>query len=219
MTCIYCGNKRLYTLKTKQLKCSACKRKFSLEKYEKDLKTIDYFTKGFSANRCAKELELSYISVKNRYEFFRKLIINFLEQEYQNKNALEYDEYFYLPKSKKKIKENIFDTQNFITFLYEDKVYNILMPELSRYKSQFIEDGLDEMYFKEFSKFMMLNKISKTKRIKNNITRFWEFFELEILKYKGVNYNNFFSYLKEIEFKFNYQIDEQKMILESLYIT
>jgi len=218
MNCIYCGNKKLYTLNTKQLKCSACKRKFSLEKYEKDLMIIDCFTNGLSANRCAKELSLSYISVKKRYELFRSLIVNFLEQEYQNKTALEYDEYYYLPKSKKKIKNNIFDMQNFITFSYEGKVYNILMPELNRYKNQFLEDTLEDVYFKEFSKFMMLNKISKTKNIKNDITIFWEFFELQILKYKGVDYNNFFSYLKEIEFKFNYQMVEQKRILKELYI-
>ncbi|MCW8838744.1 MAG: transposase [Thiovulaceae bacterium] len=217
MRCIYCSNNKLYTLKSGQLKCSKCNKKFSLKKYEKDLKVIEYFCNGVSANSCAIEMKISYLSVKKRYELYRKYIINYLEKQYQNKTTIEYDEYIYLPKSKKKIKENIFEAHNFITFQYEDKVYNLLMPELSRYKNQFLNDGLDDVYFKEFSKFMMMNKISKTNKTKNLITKFWDFFEIEIIKYKGISQENFFSYLKEIEFKFNYSEEKQKEILKSLY--
>ena len=63
---------------------------------------------------------------------------------------------------------------------------------------------------------MSLNKISKLEKKETIIQKFWEFFELSILKYKGVKEENFFYYLKEIEFKFNYKVEEQKEILKSL---
>ena len=49
---------------------------------------------------------------------------------------------------------------------------------------------------------MMLNKISKIQKKENIIASFWIFFEESIVKYKGINKENFFYYLKEIEFKF-----------------
>lgn len=218
MECIYCHNKKLYKLKTGQLKCSACKKKFSPKKIQTDFEIIEYFTNNLTANHTAKKLSINYVTVKKRYELFRYLIANYLDDEYKNKTVLEYDEYIYLQKSKKKIKENIFDAQNFLTFHYDDKVYNLLMQNLNVYKNQFIEDGAEEIYFKEFSKFMMMNKISKTKKRENLITKFWIFFEDSILKYKGVSDENFFYYLKEIEFKFNYEKKIQYEILSQLFI-
>jgi transposase len=215
MRCIYCYYEKLYELKSGQLKCAKCKKKFSPKKIQTDSKLIDYFCQNLSANQTSKELNISYVTVKKRYELFRKLIANHLEEVFQEKTVIEYDEYIYLQQSKKKIKENIFDAQNFLTFQYENKVYNLLMPNLNRYKSQFLDDGAGEAYFKEFSKFMMFNKISKTKKRENLITKFWLFFEESMLKYKGVSDENFFYYLKEIEFKFNYEMNEQREILNN----
>ena len=114
---------------------------------------------------------------------------------------------------------NIFDAQNFLTFNYgENKVYNLLMPNLNRYKQQFLSDNLDEVYFKEFSRFMMFNKIAKTKQLENTITQFWNYFEANILQYKGIDNDNFFYYLKECEFKFNYTKEEQYKVLSSSFI-
>jgi len=217
MECIYCDNKKLYKLKSGQLKCCACKKKFSPKKLQKELTIIRCFCDDKSANQTAKELNINYISVHKRYELFRNLIANFLEEAYKNKDVKEYDEYLYIPRSKKKIKENIFDAQNFLTFNYDNKIYNLLMPNLKIYKKQFIDDGAEEIYFKEFSKFMMMNKISKTQKRENIITRFWLYFEDSILKYKGVTDRNFIFYLKEIEFKFNYEKYMQKDIIKNLY--
>ena len=216
MNCIYCDNDKLYTLKTGQLKCCVCKKKFSPRKIKKELDVIRRFCNDYSANQTAKDLKINYVTVQKRYETFRKMIANFLEDEYKNKNVIEYDEYVYLPKSKKKIKENIFDAQNFLTFNYDDRVYNLLMPNLKTYKNQFIADGAKEAYFKEFSKFMMINKISKTHKRENVITKFWLFFEESILKYKGVSDDNFIYYVKEIEFKFNYSKQTQEDTLKNL---
>lgn len=217
MKCIYCNNEKLYKLKSEQFKCSKCKKKFSLKRVEKDLSIIESFCENLSINQTSKKLSINYVSVKNRYELLRRLIANHLEESYRDKTVIEYDEYIYLPKSKKKIKENIFDAQNFLTFYYDDKVYNILMRNLNIHKNQFLDDGVGDAYFKEFSKFMMYNKISKTQKRENHITKFWLFFEKSILKYKGVKDENFFYYLKEIEFKFNYKLEEQREILIDLY--
>ena len=102
-----------------------------------------------------------------------------------------------------------------MTFNYEDKVYNLLMPTLHKYKHQFLDDEIEESYFKKFSTFMMMNKISKIEKKENIIASFWIFFEESIIKYKGINKENFFYYLKEIEFKFNYSIEQQKDILNN----
>lgn len=216
MKCIYCQHTKLYKLKSAQVKCAKCQRKFSPKKIKTDQELVECFCENLSANEASKKLAINYVSVKKRYELFRTLIANFLEEEYQNKPTIEYDEYIYLEKSKKKVKENIFDAQNFLTFHYEDQVYNLLMPSLAKYKNRFLQDGAEDIYFKEFSKFMMLNKISKTKKRENLITQFWFYFEDAILKYKGVSSENFFYYLKEIEFKFNYTQKEQIEILNKL---
>jgi len=92
------------------------------------------------------------------------------------------------------------------------------MTDLSQYKKEFLEDGLSKEYFKEFSKSMMLNKIAKIQKLDNTITKFWFYFEDSILKYKGIKKENFFYYLKEIEFKFNYTKEKQKEILTNLYM-
>ena len=216
MKCIYCANEKLYKLKTSQVKCSKCKKKFNPKRVSRDLELIKLFCEGINANQAKEILQLNYITVKNRYHHFRQLIANFLEEQYTESNVIEYDEYIYLEKSKKKIKENIFDAQNFLTFHYENKIYNLLMPDLSVYKNQFLDDGADEAYFKEFSKFMMLNKISKTQKRENIITQFWIFFEEYIVKYKGIQSEYFFYYLKEAEFKFNYSQSEQEAFLRQL---
>lgn len=216
MKCIYCKNEKLYKLKSGHLKCWACKKKFSPKKIQTDLELIECFCQNLTIHQASQKMGINYITAKNRYELFRKLITNHAENAYKDKSVLEYDEYIYLQKSKRKVKENIFDAQNFLTFTYEDKVYNILMPNLNKYKNQFLGDGAEEVYFKEFSKFMMQNKISKTKKRENILTQFWLFFEDAILKYKGVSGENFIYYLKEIEFKFNYKKEEQEKLLRVL---
>lgn len=218
MKCIYCDNENLYQLNSGHLKCSKCKKKFSPKKIKTDSEIVECFVNNLTANQSAKKLNLNYVTVTKRYELFRNLIANYLESEYTGKTVLEYDEYIYLQKSKKKVKENIFDAQNFLTFQYDEKIYNLLMPNFHKYKKEFIEDGMQDIYFKEFSKFMSMNKISKTKKRENLITKFWLFFEDSILKYKGVSNENFFYYLKEIEFKFNYTSSQQKDILQSTLI-
>ena len=218
MKCPHCSSKILYKLSSSQYKCSKCRRKFSLKKIQRDLDTISSFCENLTAYQTASKLGIHYNTVKDRYDYFRKLIAQYLEDEYRGKEIVEYDEYIYLEKNKKKVDKNIFDAQDFLTFHYEDNVYNLLMTDMNQYKREFLDDGLDKAYFKEFSRYMMLNKIAKIQKLDNIITKFWIYFEQEILKYKGIKRENFFYYLKEIEFKFNYNKDEQEQILKKLYM-
>lgn len=218
MNCPYCNYSRTYTLASGQKKCAKCTKKFSSKKIQRDMEIINLFCENKSANECAKELEINYLTVQKKYELFRGLVAQYLEEAYHKYKVDEYDEYIYLPKSKKKIPKNIFDSQNFLTFCYQKtKVYNLLMPNLNKYKEELLDDGLDETYFKEFSRFMMFNKIAKTTKRENTITKFWNFFEESIVRYKGIENDNFIYYLKECEFKFNYTHDEAKEILLHLF--
>jgi transposase len=218
MRCPYCNHSKTYLLKTNQRKCSKCERKFSPAKIILDQKIIECFCNDLSTRECSLQLKLNYITVKKRFEYIRGLIASFLEEEYQGKSSSEYDEYVYLPKTKKKVQKNIFDAHNFLTFCFDtDKVYNLLMPNLHRFKQEMLDDDLDEIYFKEFSKFMRFNKIAKIETTENTIAQFWNFFENSITRYKGVGGENFIYYLKECEFKFNYTKDERKEIIVSLF--
>ncbi len=219
MRCIYCKNET-YLLKNGHRKCKRCKRKFSPSKIKRDLSIIECFCEDLNALQCKERLKINYLTVKKRYDEFRKLLAVFSEKEYDNKKEVsEFDEYLYLQKSKKRDKKNIFDAYNFITFDYGGKIYNLMMPDLSRFKPSFLEDGLDDIYYKEFQRFLKIHRVAKLASQKNKITEFWKYFENFILKYKGVNRENFFYYLKEAEFKFNYTQKEQKEILKKLFFS
>lgn len=207
--CFYC-NSRLYKLTNGMVKCSSCAKKYSPLKLQRDIDVLDAFVESSTARACAKKLNLSYQVVFNRYEHIRKLLINhsYDYYEYKREKLDEFEEYMYIYKSKKKDYANIIESQNFITFAYEDKVYNFLLPSLKRFDSK-VES--------EFKKFILTSHISKLKTIENTITKFWNFFEIFIKPYKGVKSEYFLSYLKEAEFKFNYTKKEQKEILIHLW--
>jgi transposase-like protein len=213
MKCIYCKHNKLYTLSTTQVKCAKCKRKFSIKKIIQNQNIIQCFINNLTITQTKDKLNLNYQTIKNVYEKIRVDISIYLEKQYEQSKVLAYEEYVYIEKSKKNKKENIFDAKNFMCFEYNNKIFTLLMPSLSRYKEQFLNDGASDIYYKEFSKFLMFNKISKNKKEQTLIHQFLYYFEQEILKYKGVSDKNFFYYLKEIEFKFNFTKDEQEKIL------
>ena len=216
MNCPACNNKTFYNLKDGRKKCKKCGARFSIKKIEIKQKLIECFCDDLSAYECSKRLSISYVKAKVFYDKTRKEIALFLERSFDQERVLEYDEYIYLEKSKRGDKRNIFDAFSFLTFEYDDKVYNVLLEDLSKFKTQFLLDGAEDAYYKEFSKNMMFNKISKLQKKDNLIVKFWDFFESSITKYKGIKRENFFYYLKECEFKFNYLKKEQIRIINKL---
>ena len=50
------------------------------------------------------------------------------------------------------------------------------------------------------------------------LSDFWHFLENWLDHFKGVKKENFIYYLKEAEFKFNYDKEEQRMILQKMLV-
>ncbi len=201
--CPFCGATKLYRLSTGQLKCSKCKKKFSPKRLQRQEAIIECFCQGLSAHRCAQKLQLNYLTIQRHFYHFRQIIASFMELDFAAKRTTKaFDEYIYLPKSKRKDKRYIFDAFNFLTFNYDDKIYNLLLPDLARYKPAFLEDGLEDIYFKEFERFLRRSHIQSSQD--ELIRSFWRYFESFITKYRGVNRQNFFYYLKEAEFRFSF---------------
>ena len=72
-----------------------------------------------------------------------------------------------------------------------------------------IEDG--------FIEYLNWNKIHSRNSHQSKLNEFWKFLEKNLKKYKGVEEENFFFYLKECEFRFNYSKEEQLEIIENIY--
>lgn len=201
--CIYCNNEKLYVLKNNYLKCSKCKKKFSLIKYNRQLALIECFSQNLNALQTAKKLKCNYITVGKRFFLYRELIVSFLDNVYKSikRNKYEFDEYIYLKN------KNIKTAQNFLTFNYENHIYNIMLPSLNKFSESNAE---------ELSTFLKYNKIAQLKSSNSLINDFWDFLENFLKKYKGIKEENFIYYLKECEFKFNYDKKTQEEILLKL---
>ena len=211
MKCIYCSHPYTYLLKDKQRKCSKCKRKFSPKKVAREEKLLDLFIEGRNAREASKQAGMHFATIQRYYGNFRRTIALHADEQYRmhGEQVTEYDEYLYLPKSLK-TEENINKLQHFLTLSYNDKVYNLMMPTLQRYRF----DTEDEQEKRLLLKYLRFNKVAKLKKTQNTITAFWEFFEAFILQYKGVSDEQFVFYLKEAEWRFNYTFEEQREILK-----
>lgn len=216
--CIYCQGS-LYHLSDGRVKCITCKKKYSIKRVEKILKLIESFCSDENASESAKRHRINYSTVLTHYQKFRSLAAQHCEHEYtlHRDQISEYEEYIYLERSKRNNPESIFDAHNFLTFDYGGAVYNLLMPSLIQYKEQFLNDQLESVYYKEFSKFMRQHKIIKISKRYNTITKFWDYFESFITQYKGISREYFDYYLKEAEFKFNHTREDQERFLTRLY--
>ncbi|MDD5717142.1 MAG: transposase [Sulfuricurvum sp.] len=217
-TCIYCHHP-LYQLNDGMVKCSACKKKYSPKKVTNILRMLERFCSDENALSASSSLNLSYATVLKHYQKFRYLAAEHCEMQYDTYRTLEsqYEEYLYLEKSKRHRQSTIFDAHNFLTFGYGHQVYTLLMPSLGIYKQQFLEDNLETVYSREFSRFMRTTKIIKITESNNIIERFWYYFENFITAYKGVSDEFFPYYLKEAEFKFNTPEHNRFTVLKALY--
>ena len=210
MICQNCNNTTFYTLANDYIKCKTCAKKYSLKKLQKDNLIIIQFCENKNALKISKELELNYKTVKDRFDIFRKKIALFLEHEYNNSihDYNEYEEFYYIKeREKKKKKKSLSESINIMGFYSNKKVYTLLMPKIGR-RAFDIEDG--------FIQYLNWNKIHSLNSHQTNLNIFWKFLEDNLKKYKGFEEDNFFYYLKESEFKFNYTKDEQIEILRNL---
>lgn len=69
-----------------------------------------------------------------------------------------------------------------------------------------------------FIQYLNWNKIHSLNSHKTKLNEFYKYVEKNLKRYKGIDEDNFFYYLKEYEFKFNYKKDKQIEILKSFII-
>ncbi len=216
--CHYCHSS-LYRLSGGHVKCSRCGKKYSPDKLRRINALIQLFCEDTNALEASRRLEITYVTALKHYQKLRRLCAEHSELQYHLHRTQEtqYEEYLYLEKSKRNKKGAIFEARNILAFGYAERVYTLLMPSLTMFKQQFVEDDLEDVYLREFSKFMRTSKIIKISRHDNIIERFLHYFEQFITPYKGVSEAHFPYYLKEAEFKFNTPVDERAKILERLW--
>lgn len=180
---------------------------------------MDYFCKNISANECSKALHVNYKSVKDRYMDFRKLALLHVEQVYnQNRSEFsEYDEYYFLPKNKRGKVKYLFEAIGILGMVYKNSVYTLLLPDQFSHLKNALHD-VKITYMKEYAKYLNRHKIVYFEKFDSQIIRFWIFLEKNLLHFKGISKENFIYYLKEYEFKFNYDKEKQKEILWKLWI-
>lgn len=210
--CPYCNSKRLYTLQNGYKKCSSCNKKFSQKKINIDFTIIEFFCNNINANRCARVLKVNYRTVQNRYMLFRKLIANHLENEHYNEvnDNSNYEEFYYFTNREKRNKnKSLYDAINILGFYSNRKVFTLLMPKLYNFGTK--EEN------SEFEKYLKWHKIYSNYSYATPLNIFWKYLEENLKKYKGIDDKNFFYYLKECEFKFNYLQNKQIKILKDIY--
>lgn len=210
MICKYCKNNTFYQLKNEYIKCKICAKKYSLKKLKTDENIIIGFWQNKTALELSKELNLNYKTIKTRFDEIRYKLSKFLEEEYfkMPKDYSEYEEFYYFSKKQKLLNvKSLYEAVNIIGFYSNEKVYTLLMPNL-KHRRESKNEGFEE--------YLNWHKIYSKESYKTKLYDFWRFLEENLKKYKGVEYDTFFFYLKECEFKFNYEKEEQLEILKNL---
>ena len=219
--CIYCGNYKIYRLANKRVKCGSCGQFYSLSKLRCDLDILHYFALELSANKTADVLGFNYKTVHSRYMFFRRKIAEHLDSDFKKlRGELEVDETYFGGKRKGKRGRGAFNKVVVLGILERNgKVYTAIVPDVSaetlmteiRNKT---EKG--SVYYTDcFKSYKSLKRYGKHRRINkehtyakgrnhiNGIEGFWSFAKERFHKYHGINKNNYYLYLKEMEFRFN----------------
>ncbi|ADV45353.1 transposase [Nitratifractor salsuginis DSM 16511] len=203
--CFYCGS-ALNRLGDGRVQCKKCRKRYAPGKLKRQLALAHAFCRDQSAKEAAERLGVNYLTALNFYQRLRQRLLGVLESDYEaaRDRVSQYEKTLYLDHNKRRDKRHIFEAQNFLTFAYGERVYNILMPSLERYKQPLIDDGLYEQYWEEFSRFFIFHRIAKLESRENTIEAFRRYFDHFMKNYRGIKRENFIYYLKEAEFKFNY---------------
>lgn len=210
MICKNCKNDSFYQLQNEYIKCKICAKKYSLKKLKTDENIIIGFWQDKTALELSKELNLNYKTIKSRFDEIRYKLSKFLEEEYYSmpKDYSEYEEFYYFSqKQKLQNIKSLYEAINIIGFYSNEKIYTLLMPNL-KHRRESKNEGFEE--------YLNWHKIYSQNSYKTKLYDFWKFLEENLKKYNGVSYESFFYYLKECEFKFNYEKNLQLKILKNL---
>lgn len=219
--CWFCGSYGLSRLADRRVKCSSCRKKYSLTKLRRDLKVLYYFYLEVSARKCARELGLNYRTVSRRYSNYRSAIASYSEQEFRKLNgSVEIDEAYFGGKRKGNRGRGAFNKQAVLGVLERNgSVYATVVPDVSaetlfRHIKRTTKKG-SVFYTDDFRSYKDLKHYGKHNRVKhaktfgrgrthiNGIEGFWSFAKERFHKYHGINRRNYQLYVKEMEFRFN----------------
>jgi len=214
LTCIFCGASKLYRVSETQYRCAICRRTWSSQKTQKEALIVESFVQGLSINAASSRLRLNYATVQKRYTRYRSFFIQKSEARYQSAAMFsEYDEYYYLPTSKKGDPGYLFDAVGILGMLSDEGVYTLLLPD--HFES--LKQNRCDLEDKEaYAKYLQHHKIARLQSFDSRLSRFWVFLETFMHRFKGIDRTNFIYYLKEAEFKFNHTQEEQRLILKTL---
>ena len=211
LSCLFCGASKLYRVSKTQYRCATCKQTWSAQKAHKETLIIEAFVEGLSINAASSFLQLNYATVQKRYASYRSFLVQKSEVRYQSAALFsEYDEYYYLPTSKKGNPRYIFDAVGILGMLCDKGVYTLLLPD---HFESLKQNSCDLEEKEAYAKYLQHHKIARLESFDSRLSRFWIFLETFMHRFKGVDHTNFIYYLKEAEFRFNHTKEEQRQIL------
>ena len=214
-TCIFCGHTKLYRISSTQSRCVTCKRTFSHAKYAQTLEILECFINNRSAYECATLLGLNYLTVTKHYRHIRLLLVAHSEAFYaeQTQTFSQYDEYYYLPTCKRGSPKHLFDAIGILGMVYGKHIHTLLLPDQFAHLKNLEENAIEK---EAYARYLNQHKVAHYESFDNVLVDFWHFLEAWMDHFKGVQKENFIYYLKEAEFKFNYDKDEQWLILKKM---
>jgi transposase len=234
--CIFCDSTQLYKLPNKHIKCKKCRRKYSLRKLNKDLNILYHFYLEISARKTAIALGLSYRTVSSRFMYYRHKMAEYLREQFNKLGGeVEIDESYFGGKRKGKRGRGAYNKAIVFGILERNgRVYTAVVPNVrAKTLLRHIRDKTKKgsvYYTDTFRSYNSLVIYGKHERIDhsktlveynkhiNGIEGFWSFAKERFMKYHGINRDNYYWYLKEMEFRFNYKkYDLFKLLVQVIY--
>jgi len=207
-TCKRCKSRVLHRLNDQRHECSKCHLRFLLKTntYLKHSRVpldvwyelLWWFVYGFTANKTAKETELSQKLVHRCFTIIRKAVYGYEESNikpvfgFYQRNGTVYVE-FVSDAEKKTLQDIIKGKIVLKSNIYSDTWKSYRGLNKKGYHHETIDHGKGE-YVKEKKG----NKVHI-----NGIEGFWGYLKEQLLKHHGVSKNNLIYYVKEQEFRFN----------------
>ncbi len=207
--CPKCENSHLYHLKDSRAECSSCGLRFSPKKIHQSYQYLNVFIQHYSTKDAALSCGASLPTIQSYFNLFRTLLPSFLEQIYQKNSATyrEYEEYLFLPNSKRKKKQFLIQGIGIMALYGKGGVYTLLLPEHWKNLEPNIKENPD--FIQTLANYYQWNKIVRIDSKTTPIGEFWHFLENFMKPYHGVREEYFGLYLKEAEFRFNYNKEKQ----------